>query len=497
MMSVWFRVWGWGQRLFHSIRVDAGSQKKTFLNVIQIYCNCEGREPRWGVLTPLSYDFFSFSAASMRRAPSIYIMADSFLFWQVLVHVGFLPLIVGLFFSAHHRWVVDDFHLGPPRMRCFCDFWMFVPVAFCCNKCVCHCCRSMPSTHEFRSLVSINQKYVVPALKQIANHLFLISFKFFWFVSISFDYDLFRSLFLFGCPCILSELHLDGVPFGVQHLAIAPGRVAIPRWLGWCPQTVLMLEPGKQVVATMVQPMLTGMRQVELQMQQQAPAWGAFWDAGNLPFQRQNGLERHSSLCTFRFCSFLCIVPVHVGGTPGDGEPAEQDMLPPISGGKTSVIYAYSLQFIKSSRSKPFVSSGWHANNLSFVPFGWLSMATTLFWSFLKEKNCLQRVPWTVRIWILTLVFSIAYAGASIITLTTCPNSLSPFSTFQRMADGTFWGHVVQIEPGDWKWTDTDSGRSFTRSLRTSFSLGWLEHCKCGTRFGPHFHEQSATRLKS
>lgn len=118
-----------------------------------------------------------------------------------------------------------------------------------------------------------------------------------------------------------------------------------------------MLEPGKQVVATMVQPMLTGMRQVELQMQQQAPAWGAFWDAGNLPFQRQNGLERHSSLCTFRFCSFLCIVPVHVGGTPGDGEPAEQDMLPPISGGKTSVIYAYSLQFIKSSRSKPFVSS--------------------------------------------------------------------------------------------------------------------------------------------
>lgn len=139
----------------------------------------------------------------------------------------------------------------------------------------------------------------------------------------------------------------------------------------------------------------------------------------------------------------------------------------------------------------------WHANNLSFVPFGWLSMATTLFWSFLKEKNCLQRVPWTVRIWIPTLVFNIAYAGASIITLTTCPNSLSPFSTFQRMADGTFWGHVVQIEPGDWKWTDTDSGRSFTRSLRTSFSLGWLEHCKCGTRFGPHFHEQSATRLKS
>ena len=38
------------------------------------------------------------------------------------------------------------------------------------------------------------------------------------------------------------------------------------------------------------------------------------------------------------------------------------------------------------------------------------------FWSFLKEKNCLQRVPWTVRIWILTLVFDIAYAGASIIT---------------------------------------------------------------------------------
>jgi len=35
--------------------------------------------------------------------------------WAVLVHVGFLPLIVGLFFSAHHRWVVDDFHLGPPR----------------------------------------------------------------------------------------------------------------------------------------------------------------------------------------------------------------------------------------------------------------------------------------------------------------------------------------------------------------------------------------------
>ena len=90
----------------------------------------------------------------------------------------------------------------------------------------------------------------------------------------------------------------------------------------------------------------------------------------------------------------------------------------------------------------------WHANNLSFVPFGWLSVATTLFWSFLKEKNCLQRVPWTVRIWILTLVFNIAYAGASIITLTTCPNSLSPFSTFQRMADGTF----LRTCRADWTW---------------------------------------------
>ena len=130
MMSVWFRVWGWGQRLFHSIRVDAGSQKKTFLNVIQIYCNCEGREPRWGVLTPLSYDFFSFSAASMRRASSICIMADSFLFWQVLVHVGFLPLIVGLFFSAHHRWVVDDFHLGAAKDE------MFLRLLDVCSSCI-------------------------------------------------------------------------------------------------------------------------------------------------------------------------------------------------------------------------------------------------------------------------------------------------------------------------------------------------------------------------
>ncbi|CAE7526188.1 ADL1 [Symbiodinium natans] len=37
-------------------------------------------------------------------------VADS---WAVLVHVSFLPLILGLFFSAHHRWVVDDFHLTP------------------------------------------------------------------------------------------------------------------------------------------------------------------------------------------------------------------------------------------------------------------------------------------------------------------------------------------------------------------------------------------------
>ncbi|CAE7429948.1 unnamed protein product [Symbiodinium sp. CCMP2592] len=37
-------------------------------------------------------------------------VADS---WAVLVHVSLLPLILGLFFSAHHRWVVDDFHLTP------------------------------------------------------------------------------------------------------------------------------------------------------------------------------------------------------------------------------------------------------------------------------------------------------------------------------------------------------------------------------------------------
>ena len=41
-------------------------------------------------------------------------------------------------------------------------------------------------------------------------------------------------------------------------------------------------------------------------------------------------------LRAFCFCSFLCIVLVHIGGTPGDGESAEQDMLPPTSGrGKT------------------------------------------------------------------------------------------------------------------------------------------------------------------
>jgi len=35
--------------------------------------------------------------------------------WAVLVHVSFLPLIAGLFFSAHHRWVLDDFHLLAKR----------------------------------------------------------------------------------------------------------------------------------------------------------------------------------------------------------------------------------------------------------------------------------------------------------------------------------------------------------------------------------------------
>ena len=133
----------------------------------------------------------------------------------------------------------------------------------------------------------------IPALKQMAPHLFFISFNVFWSVSISFDIDLFQSLFLFECLCILPALHLTVLLFGVQHLA--PGRVAIPRWLGLCPRTVLMLEPGKPVVVTMVQRMLPGMRQVELQMQQQAPNFGAFWD-GNTAFSKSK-----TTYCEFHF----------------------------------------------------------------------------------------------------------------------------------------------------------------------------------------------------
>ena len=52
---------------------------------------------------------------------------------QVLVHVSLLPLILGLFFSAHHRWVVDDFHLTPRPLdlqTCSCQLSSFVCLGF-------------------------------------------------------------------------------------------------------------------------------------------------------------------------------------------------------------------------------------------------------------------------------------------------------------------------------------------------------------------------------
>eukprot|EP00931_Biecheleriopsis_adriatica_P056631 TRINITY_DN33564_c0_g1_i1.p1 TRINITY_DN33564_c0_g1~~TRINITY_DN33564_c0_g1_i1.p1 ORF type:complete len:1809 (+),score=334.40 TRINITY_DN33564_c0_g1_i1:35-5461(+) len=37
--------------------------------------------------------------------------------WSVSVHVSFLPLIIGLYLSGHHRWAADDFNLKPPHSQ--------------------------------------------------------------------------------------------------------------------------------------------------------------------------------------------------------------------------------------------------------------------------------------------------------------------------------------------------------------------------------------------
>ena len=71
------------------------------------------------------------------------------------------------------------------------------------------------------------------------------------------------------------------------------------------------------------------------------------------------------------------------------------------------------------------------------------------FWSLLKEKNCLQRVPWTVRIWILTLVFNIAYAGASIITLTIYMSK--QFITVLNISTNGGW-NFLKTCCTDWTW---------------------------------------------
>ena len=129
------------------------------------------------------------------------------------------------------------------------------------------------------------------------------------------------------------------------------------------------------------------------------------------------------------------------------------------------------------------------------APFWWLSMATTLFDPFWRRKTacrgCRGQCAFGFWLWCLTLPMPEPQLSLHVF------KHFMTVLNISTMADGTFWRHVEEIDTGNWKWTETDSGWCFARRLRTSLSLDWLEHCKCGTRFGPDFHEQPATWLKS